>query len=197
MRVRIRRSRSGLTRARIPRSATPRWPGPVGWMVSISSGMRLTRSPSAAFSRGNPIALPFVYGCRRAKRQQPDHRPNLEPHRLSVRQAKHVVIEPVLFVPHSARTDSVHRAGDQQKLHDVIRGQFLISRVVGRKLAGDFEHVLAEQSDPPGAVGLFQITAGWRRRAAIEDTDIVEPKKPAFEKAPAKAILAVQPPAEI
>jgi len=39
--------------------------------------------------------------------------------------------------------------------------------------------------------------AGGQRSAAVKDTDVVEPEKSPFEEAPAKAILAVDPPAEI
>src|SRR5206468_6411554 len=46
-------------------------------------------------------------------------------------------------------------------------------------------------------VGLLQMASGGQWRAAVEDADIVEPEKPAFEEASAKPILAVHPPAEI
>src|SRR6516165_8169020 len=36
-----------------------------------------------------------------------------------------------------------------------------------------------------------------QRRAAIENTDVVEPKETALEKAPAETVLTVNPPPEI
>src|SRR6516225_4960598 len=41
------------------------------------------------------------------------------------------------------------------------------------------------------------MTTGRQWRTAVEDADIIESEKPAFKKAPAKAILAIDPPAEI
>src|SRR5580704_7033605 len=68
-------------------------------------------------------------------------------------------------------------------------------------MRGEFEsnlgHILAEQSDPSRAIGLLQMTASWQGRAAVEDSDIVEAEKPAFEEASAEAVLAVYPPTEI
>src|SRR5262249_59710917 len=48
-----------------------------------------------------------------------------------------------------------------------------------------------------GAVGLLEIPPRRQRRAAIEDTDIVEPEKPALVEIVAGAVLAVHPPAII
>ena len=76
-------------------------------------------------------------------------------------------------------------------------GHVLVDRVVGRQFDGDLQHVLAEQGDPCGAVGLLQMAAGRQRRAAVEDADIVQPKKAAFKEVLAKAVFAVHPPAEI
>ena len=77
----------------------------------------------------------------------------------------------------------VHGAGDQQEMLRELRRQILIGRVVRRELEGDLEHVLAEQRHPGRAVGLLQMAAGRQRRAAVEDADIVEPEKAAFEEA--------------
>ena len=66
-----------------------------------------------------------------------------------------------------------------------------------RELDRDFEHVLAEQRHPGGAVRLLEMTAGRQRRAAIEYADVVEPEEPAFEDVLAVAILAIHPPREV
>ena len=65
------------------------------------------------------------------------------------------------------------------------------------ELESNLNHILAEQGDPSRAIGLLQMTAGWQRRTAVEDADIVEPEKPALEEASAEAVLAVHPPTEI
>src|SRR6516164_10194696 len=96
----------------------------------------------ARYQSGGLLTLPFVYRCRGTKREQSNHRADLEARGAAVRQAKHVVVEAILLVPHAARTDSVHRAGDQQELQGVVRCQLLISRVVRRELERDLEHVL-------------------------------------------------------
>src|SRR6516162_2822944 len=41
------------------------------------------------------------------------------------------------------------------------------------------------------------MAAGRQWRTAVEHADIIEAEKPAFKKAPAKAVLAIDPPAEI
>src|SRR5262249_4078159 len=83
------------------------------------------------------------------------------------------------------------------KFHGIVRRQLLIDCVVRCKLKGNLEHVLAEQGHPGGAVGLLQMSASRQWRTAVEDTDIIEAEKPAFKKAPTKAIFPIDPPAEI
>src|SRR5215469_4578368 len=41
------------------------------------------------------------------------------------------------------------------------------------------------------------MTTGRQWRTAVENTDIIESEKPAFEEAPAKAVFPIDPPAEI
>ena len=100
----------------MPRSATPKWPGPVAWIDSRSSGMRRRRSYMCRRQSGDPLALPLLDDRRGTERQEADHRADLEPRGAAVGQAKDVVVEAVLLVPHAVRTDPVHRPGDQQEL---------------------------------------------------------------------------------
>ena len=58
---------------------------------------------------------------------------------------------------------------------------------MGRQLEGDLEHVLAEQRHPSRAIGLFEMTAGRQRRAAIEHADIVQSKEAALKQASARS----------
>ena len=95
------------------------------------------------------------------------------------------------------RPDRVHRAADQQELERVGGRQLFVNAVVCGELESDLRHILAEQCYPSSAIGLFQMTAGRQRRATVEDADIVEAKKAALEQAPAIAVLAIDPPAEI
>jgi hypothetical protein len=65
------------------------------------------------------------------------------------------------------------------------------------ELESDLEHILAEQGDPRGTVGLFQMASGGQWRAAVENADIVEAEKPALEEASTEPVLTVDSPAEI
>src|SRR6516164_4614350 len=168
----------------MPVSATPKWPGPVSWM---DAWITLPAVVESRRQSGGPLTLPFLCHCCGAQRQEPDHRADLEPHRTAVRQAKDVVIEAILLVPHAVRAYRVHRPGDQHKLQDVVRCQILVGFVVRRQLERDLEHVLAEQGHPSSASRLLQIAGGRERPAAVEDPDVVEPEKPAFDKASPKA----------
>src|SRR5205085_2884858 len=127
------------------------------------------------------LALPFLHDRGSTEGEQTHHGPDFEPGSISVRQAKDIVIKSVLLVPHAVLTNLVDRSGDQQKLDDVVRRQFLIDPIVYRELARNLEHVLAEQGNPGSAVGLFQISSGWQRRTAVEHADIVESENPSFE----------------
>ena len=68
---------------------------------------------------------------------------------------------------------------------------------MSRKLEGNLRHVLTEQSDPSRPIGLFQITAGRQRRAAIEHADVVQAEEATLKQTAPEAVLAVDPPAEI
>ena len=130
--------------------------------------------------------------------KQADHRPNFEPLGLAVGQAEHVVEEAVLFVPHARVAAQVpHRRGDPQEVFDELECHVRVVRIGHRQLGGDFQHVLAEQRHPGGAVGLFQIAAGRQRRAAIEHADVVQPEEAALEDVASRTILAIDPPGEV
>ncbi len=139
-----------------------------------------------------------VEGRGRAQGQQPYHRPHFEPLALSVGQAQHVIEEAVLLVPHARVAAQLrHGRGDPQEVLDELDRHLGIIRVGFRQFHGDFEHVLAKQGHPGGAVGLLQVAAGRQRGAAIEDADIVEAQEAAFKDVPPRAIFAVDPPGEI
>ena len=50
---------------------------------------------------------------------------------------------------------------------------------------------------PGSAVGLLEVAAGGQRRAAVEDTDVVQSQEAALKEVLAKAVFAVHPPAEV
>ena len=82
-------------------------------------------------------------------------------------------------------------------MFDELERHVRVVRIGHRQLRGDFEHVLAEQRHPGGAVGLFQVAAGRQRRAAIEHADVVQAQEAALEDVASRAVLAVDPPGEV
>ena len=117
---------------------------------------------------------------------------------LAVGQPEHVVEETVLLVPHAGVLAQVrHGRGDPQEVLAELQRHVLVVRIGHRQFRGDFEHVLAEQRHPGGAVGLFQVTAGGQRRAAIEHADVVQSQEAALEDVAARTVLAVDPPGEV
>src|SRR5690348_291942 len=72
-----------------------------------------------------------------------------------------------------------------------------VKGVTPRNFDSDLEHNLAEERHPGSAVGLLEVTASRQRRAAVEHTNVIQPKKATLERPLAKAILAVHPPAEV
>ena len=93
---------------------------------------------------------------------------------LAVWQPENIVEEAVLFVPHArVATEVRHRRPDPEEVFAELEGHVLVIGIGRRQLRGNFEHVLAIEGHPGGAVGLFQKSAGGQRGAAIEHADIV------------------------
>ena len=136
---------------------------------------------------------------RRAQRQQPDQRPDLQTHRLAVGQPQQIVEESVLLVPHLVvmLADAVHRVGDPHEMLDELEGDLLVHRVVFGQDQGDLQHALAVERHPGRAVRLLQRAARRELRAAVEDADVVQTQKSAGEHVAPCGILAVDPPVEI
>src|SRR5438270_6930962 len=78
-----------------------------------------------------------------------------------------------------------------------LDGHVFVERVIGRQLHGDLSHVLTEKCYPGSAVSLLEMAAGGQRRAAVEDTDIIQPQESALEEILAEPVFAVDPPTEI
>ncbi len=130
------------------------------------------------------------------KRKQTDQRSHLQPCRATVRCRQDVVEEAILFVPETAVrvVGIIHRGGDPQVLLEELGGHRLVRRVMACQLEGDLEHLERVEGHPRGAVGLFEVSAGGKRCAAIEHADVVQSEEPAAEDAVAVGILAVHPP---
>jgi hypothetical protein len=80
---------------------------------------------------------------------------------------------------------------------DELESQILEFGIGHRQLDGDFQHVLAEEGHPGGAVGLLQVAAGRQWSATVENADVVEAQKAALKHVAAGAVLAVDPPGKV
>src|SRR5262245_27411825 len=75
---------------------------------------------------------------RRTERQKTHHRTNFEVVRGSVRQAKHIIEETILLVPHPRVVAEVHhRRSDPEKVFDELQPHVGIAGVRHRQLPGD------------------------------------------------------------
>ena len=193
-------TRRSLASSRMETRRRPATPGLLGsWMAGAQFGAGVQEPAGTArrFPGISPSSL-RLKNRRRAQGQQADHRPNLEPLGPAVGQAQHVVEEAVFLVPHAGLAAQVrHRRGNPQEMLGELEGHVHVVRVGHRQLRGDFQHVLAEQRHPGGAVGLLQVAAGRQRGAAVEDADVVQTEEAALEDVPPRAVLAVDPPGEV
>src|SRR4029077_13100924 len=112
---------------------------------------------------------------------------------------QNVVVEPILVVP---ETDSlsahvVHCLRDVNKMLEKFAGDILVSRIVLRKFHGNRKHVEAEHRHPARSVGLLHETARRKSRGAVENADVVEAEKTAFENVLAFRVFSIHPPGKI
>src|SRR4051812_49210424 len=112
---------------------------------------------------------------------------------------QNVVIKSVLFIPQriSMLTAMIHRVRYIYEVLPEFTRDILVRRLLDRELERDGEHVEAVHRHPARAVGLGQFTAGRQRLRTVEDTDVVEPEKTAFENVVSLRVLAVDPPGEV
>ena len=94
---------------------------------------------------------------------------------IPIRQPKHIVKEPVFFVPQARAVLAAmaHRMSDK----DEVLPKFARHVFVGAVFLGQFEcnrqQIQRVHSHPARAVGLFDVAAGGQRRTAIEHADVV------------------------
>src|SRR5207237_1272636 len=94
----------------------------------------------------------------------------------------------------AAAAHALHGVGDVDVVLEELDGHRLVYGIFLGQLKGDAHHVQAEHGDPAGAVRLFENRAVEKRLAAVDDGDVVQPQKAAFEDAVAFAIDLVDPP---
>ena len=117
----------------------------------------------------------------------------------AIRHMQHVVIEAIFFIPHACAVgaEMVDRVGDVEEVLPEFAGHVFVGRIFAGQLHRDSEQVQAVHGHPTGAVGLLDVAASGKRRAAVEDADVVESEKSALKHIAALGVLAVHPPGEV
>ena len=145
----------------------------------------------------NAIPLPLFDNRRGTQGQEPHHRAHLEPRGTAIGELQKVIVEAVLLVPHAFLPGAVHGRGDIEEVLYELQDHVFVDGVVGGELHCEFEHVLGEECHPRRAIRLFQVAAGGKWSAAVEDPDVVEAEETPFEYILTEPVLAVHPPCEV
>src|SRR5580704_2245488 len=118
----------------------------------------------------------------RTQRQQSHDGPHLQPLSAAVGQSQEVIEKTILFVPHPDVPATVHQScRNPQKVPDELDTHFRIRWSLQRQLHSDLQHVLGVQRHPRGTVRLLEVAAGWKWRAAVKDTNVVQAKESTLE----------------
>ena len=131
------------------------------------------------------------------ERDQPDHRADAHRRDRAVGHAELIVVEIVRVVPETGAAGAGHGGRDEEEMLEELRRHVLVGAVVLAEGDGDVEHVEAVHRHPGGAVRLLDIAACRQGRRAVEEADIVEAEKAAFEDIESARVLAIHPPGEI
>src|SRR3979490_2513199 len=166
-------------------------------MLSRSSGIRRMRSNIISPARGTRSRCHGSMTGWEQRGKRANQGAPFEPLGTTVGTAQDIVVEPVFLIPHAFRPRLIHGTGDPKEMFNELDGHVFVERVVGRQLHGDLSHVLTEKRYPGSAVSLLEMAAGGQRRAAVEDTDIIQPQESALEEILAEPVFAVDPPTEI
>src|SRR5271156_5983601 len=130
---------------------------------------------------------------------QPYQRTHAKFMKLAARKAENVVEEPFFFIPQLviAPAHLFHGCADADEMLEELGSQAFVHRAILGKLESDAHHVQAEKSHPSGGVRLLENGAGGKFFAAVNNGDVVESEKAAFENIQSLAIDLVHPPGEI
>src|SRR5215213_395723 len=112
---------------------------------------------------------------------------------------QHVIEKPVLLVPQSDLVVAtvIHRMRDVDEVLPKLAGDILVRRIFFRELHRDREEIQRVHCHPTRAVRLSNVAASRQRRAAIENTDVVETEKAALKDVHPFSVFAIDPPREI
>src|SRR5215472_3981299 len=118
---------------------------------------------------------------------------------MSIGKSEKVVKETVFFVPHRIVmvANPIHSVGNPDKVFKETVSHFFIGRVVLGKDNGDLKHDFAIQSNPRGAICLFDNSAGGQVGTAIKHANVIQAEKSSGEEIASLRIFAVYPPSKI
>ena len=76
-------------------------------------------------------------------------------------------------------------------------GHVFIGRVFSGQLQGNGQHVEAVHPHPARPIRLFDVASRGKRRAAVEDADIIQTEKAALKNVSSLGVFAIHPPGEV
>src|SRR5215203_4232742 len=86
---------------------------------------------------------------------------------------------------------------DVEEVLPKFTGKIFVGVVIVRELQCDREHVETIHRHPARSIGLCKLSARRQRPRAVEDTDIIQPKKTTFENIIPFGIFPIHPPRKI
>src|SRR5712692_866239 len=152
-----------------------------------------------AFEIGEPLQKFGLQGLNSKERNQADHGTDLHRRAFAIGEMQYVVEKSVFAVPHRIHTVAAmaHGVGDVEEVLPELAGDVFIDGILAGEFESDGEHVEGVHGHPRSAVGLFNMATGGKRRAAIEDADIVEAEKATLEDVHTFGVFAVHPPGKV
>eukprot|EP00659_Diplonema_papillatum_P003495 gene3494-biopygen3434 len=146
-----------------------------------------------------PFMLALLQHQHRKQRHQADDR--TQPHRLTftARTMQHVIEKLILLIPQavSAIVNAVDRPGDVQEVLKELHRDIHIHDIALGQLQTDTHQVQRVRRNPRCAVRLVQLITRRQISRAIEQRNVVQPKKSALEQVAALGVLTVNPPGKI
>ena len=133
------------------------------------------------------------------QRDQTDHRVDVDAVIPAVGRDDQVLEEAGIRIPqrHPAVGVAADGIGDGEELLESLNGDVLVVLVFDRQFERHHRHVQREHRHPSGGVRLLQAVARRQRLRPVDDRDVVEAEKAAFEDVLTVGILTVDPPGVI
>src|SRR5206468_11252041 len=130
---------------------------------------------------------------------QADNGAHFERKRAPVRGMQAVIIKAIRDVPKldTLAADIVHCPANMSKVLEEFAGNVFIGRVFYGQLQGNGQHVETVHPHPARPIRLFDVASRGKRRAAVEDADIIQTEKAALKNVSSLGVFAIHPPGEV